>query len=81
MPDMPVIMNGNSGKIDELHLQNFIFALFQPNYEGFKPGSDQWIIMTHCFATFIMQLPALQNAVGSLHTIVKKQVDCIWCGN
>jgi len=71
-PDISTIMNNEGNSISQLQTHNFIIALFKPTYEGFNPTSPQWVIMTRCFATFIMHLGAFENLVGNTHPIVKK---------
>jgi hypothetical protein len=66
-PDISVL-----GEDSLLHVHNFIIALFQPTFEGFTPGHQQWIIMERCFTTFMLHLPDFEHQVGFNHPIVER---------
>lgn len=69
-PTLTTIMNNEGNSISQLQVHNFI-ALFQLTYEGVNPTSPQCVIMTRCFATFMMHLGAFKNLLGNTHPIVE----------
>jgi len=66
-PDISVL-----GEDSLLHVHNFIIALYQPTFEGFNPGHQQWIIMERCFATFMLHYPDFERQVGFNHPVVER---------